>query len=323
MERPPLEDFVRRVHGLEGRAELDAAAAEALDAFRALGVRCLLLKGPALSRLLYTPGEYRGYSDVDLLVAPDDLPGARRALSDLGYTNMTAVMGVEDVAGAVHADVWARRNETIGPLLIDLHTRLAGAQAAPEVVWRALEARRTNIELAGRPASVLDRVGLALHLAIHAAQHGQAKSKPIADLERGLESWPPEVWREASRLAQDVQASEAFAFGLRLVPAGAELAQELNLPAADHLEWEMLHSDVRPRGTFHLQALMDAPSLLDAARALRRALLPSRAWIVWQDPRAERSRAWLLAARARHLLRTPVWAMRALRYWRKRRRATG
>ena len=68
------------MHGLEGRAELDAAAVEALDAFHALGVRCLLLKGAALSRLLYTPGEYRGYSDVDLLVAPDDLSAARRAL---------------------------------------------------------------------------------------------------------------------------------------------------------------------------------------------------------------------------------------------------
>jgi hypothetical protein len=321
VERPSLEDFARRVRGLSSNDELDAAAAEAITAFDAIGVRYLLLKGPALARLLYTGDEHRGYADVDLLVAPGDLARAGEAVSQLGYTNVTARWGVEDVAGAVHADLWVRRNQRIGPLMLDLHTRLAGVEADPGVAWDALQARRTWIELDGREAAVLRPDGLALHLATHAAQHGPDKSKPVADLAYGLERWPLEVWRDAAQLAAEVGAVEAFAVGLRLVPAGAALASEMQLPSADEVEWAMLHRDVRPRGTFHLQALTEATTMAERMRAIRRALLPSRAWIVWQYPRARRGGAWLIAARAKHMLRTPVWALRALRYWRQLRRA--
>src|SRR5262245_26206380 len=104
MERQPLEEFARRVRGLRAQGELDAAAVEALEAFERAGVEYLLLKGAALSRLLYTGGRHRAYSDVDLLVSPSSLNGARTALDELGYTNMTARWGIWDVAGAVHAD---------------------------------------------------------------------------------------------------------------------------------------------------------------------------------------------------------------------------
>jgi hypothetical protein len=322
VERPPLEDFARRVRGLSSNDELDAAASEVITAFDAIGVRYLLLKGPALARLLYTRGEHRGYADIDLLVAPGDLEAAGRAVSQLGYTNVTERWGVEDVAGAVHADMWVRRNQRIGPLMLDLHTRLAGAEAAPEVAWEALEARKTWIDMDGCRVAVLRPDGLALHVATHAAQHGPEMSKPIADLTYGLERWPLDVWQDAAQLASEVDALEAFAVGLRLVPSGATLASDLELPSADQVEWAMLHRDARPRGTFHLRALTEATTLAERVRAVQRALVPSRAWILFQYPSAHRGRPWLIAARAHHLLRTPVWAVRALRYRRQARRAS-
>jgi hypothetical protein len=321
MGRPPLEEFARRMRGLRAQAELDAATVEALNAFDAAGVQYLLLKGAALGRLLYTHGRRRGYSDVDLLVAPDALASAGRVLSELGYTNTTASWGIADVAGAVHADVWVRRNQAIGPLMIDLHSRLAGVQASPQVAWDALAARRAWIELNGRRAAVLGREGLALHLATHAAQHGPDELKPLADLAYGLDHWPPEVWLEAAGLASELDAVGAFAAGLRLVPAGAVLAERLELPATDDVEWEMLHRGERPRGTFHMQAFADARGLRERGQVLRRSLLPSREWIVWQDPRAADSRPRLAAARARHILRAPAWAVRAWRFRRRARRA--
>jgi len=321
MERPPLEEFARRVRGLRAQAELDAAAVEALDAFDSAGVQYLLLKGAALSRLLYTGEKRRGYSDVDLLVAPDAHAAAGRALSELGYTNTTAGWGITDVAGAVHADVWVRRSQAIGPLMIDLHSRLAGVQVSPQAAWDALSSRRASIELNGRQAAVLGREGLALHLATHAAQHGPDELKPLADLAYGLDHWPPGVWVGAAGLAGELNAVGAFAAGLRLVPAGAALAGHLELPATDDVEWQMLHRDERPRGTYHMQALAEARGLRERAQVLRRSLLPSREWIVWQDPRAANSRIRLAAARARHIMRAPGWALRAWRFRRRARRA--
>jgi len=84
----------------------------------------------------------------------------------------------------------------------------------------------------------------------------------------------------------------------------------------------MLHRNERPRGTFHMQAFAEAGGLRERAQVLRRSLLPSREWIVWQDPRAAGSRARLAAARARHILRAPRWAVRVWRFRRRARRAS-
>ena len=58
--------------------------------------------------MLYTADEHRGYSDVDLLVAPPHLPAARRVLADLGYVNIADRLGIDDVAGALKAETWMR-----------------------------------------------------------------------------------------------------------------------------------------------------------------------------------------------------------------------
>jgi Uncharacterised nucleotidyltransferase len=322
MELSALEAFARRVRWLGNREELDAAAVEAVDAFDAAGVSYLLLKGPALARLLYTEGEPRGYYDIDVLVAPDDLSAAGRVLTMLGYHNATAGWGVEDIAGAVHADIWVRGNQTIGPLMIDLHRRLAGLRAPAQAAWEALEARRTWMDLNGRRVAVFDRAGLAFHLATHAAQHAPPEPKALGDLAQGLNRWDLPVWREATLLAHEVEAIGAFAAGLRLVPAGAALAAELSLPSSDELEWELAHRHERPRGTFHLEALVQAKDRRERMTVLRRSLLPKREWIVWQHPWAAKGFVRLLGARAVHVLRLPAWAARAWRFRRRARRAT-
>ena len=322
--RPELDEFVERARELSRQALLDAAAVEALDTLAAAGVDALLLKGPALARALYAPDEHRGYSDVDLLVSPADLPEARTALTGVGYKHGEEVFGIDDVGEILHSETWSRRVEAGpgSPLLIDLHWRLPGCEAPAEAAWEALARRRASIELNGREAAVLDREALALHLAIHAAQHGPDDLKAIADLTRGLERWPLEVWRAAASLAAELEATPTFAAGLRLVPIGAERADELRLPPTDELDWAIRHRDLRPRGTFHLEALTRARGARARADVLRRSLLPNRQWIAWQYPWAAGSRARLVAAYGAHLLRTPVWAGRAWRY-RNRERGAG
>jgi hypothetical protein len=320
VDRNSLEHFALRVRGLAKTETLDAAAAEVLEAFDRAGVSCLLLKGVALSRLLYGDDRQRGYNDVDLLVAPDRLEDANRVLMALGYANTTAQRGVEDIGGAVHADTWVRRDQRIGPLMVDLHARLPGVQASADAAWAVLADRRDTIAVGGREAQVLGRDGLALHVATHAAQHGLWDPKPIADLTYALDHWPAHIWQDAARLAAELEAVDAFAVGLRLVGAGARLAEELELPRSERIEWEMENRAMRPRGTFHLAALMEARGR-ERLSVLRRVFFPKREWIVWEDPRAAHGGVRLMAARLRHLLRTPVWALRAVKYRRRARRA--
>ena len=318
-----LENFAARVGASDSplTRELDRAAASVFDVFGRENVDALLLKGVALARLLYDVPQQRRYSDVDVLVAPGDLSAARAVLAELGYRNASAQMAVDDIGGVIHGESWlAIPAGAAYPVVVDLHLRLAGSTAPAERAWEALKARSTPMEVDGTHVPILDRAGLAMHLATHAAQHGQGYAKGCRELARALDRWPPEVWRDAARLAREVGATEAFAAGLRLVAPGAELAEVLDLPSTKRLDWELRQVGA-PRGRFHLQAFLQAPGLRARAHVARRALLPRPAWLIRQYPWAGHGRARMLAAYLLHIARSPVWALRALVYRRRRLRA--
>ena len=48
--------------------------------------------------------------------------------------------------------------------MIDLHWRLPGSRASPDVAWEALTVRRAWVEVGGLRAAALDRCGQALHI---------------------------------------------------------------------------------------------------------------------------------------------------------------
>ena len=313
-----LEDFAVRARDVARISRLDAALVEALDGCAAVGVDPILLKGPALARTLYRSDESRGYFDLDLLVAEEDLSAAGQVLHELGYSNISELQGVDDVAGILHAQMWSRLLPDFGNLSVDLHYRLDGCEAPPGVVWQVVSSRHMLIEVAGRPARTLDQPGLALHLALHVAQHGPDDLKAVADLNRGLERWPPKVWDQAAELARELGAVESFAAGVRLVPEGELIIRRHNLPSADDVLWQIAHRGERPRGTFHLEAFSQARGIRERMNLLRRSLVPTREWIVWEHPEAETSRLRLFAAYCAHLARAPAWAARAWRFRRRR-----
>jgi putative nucleotidyltransferase-like protein len=315
-----LADFAVRARMAPRTARLDEETVAVLHACAAVGVEPLVLKGVVLARTLYRSDETRGYFDVDLLVAPDDLPAVGRVLADRGYRNLTELIGVDDMSGYLHADTWSRYVPELGNTAIDVHWRLDGCEASPAVVWRVLSARSKLIDLGGHQVRALDRPGLALHLALHVFQHGPDDLKAIADLERGLERWSPEVWHGAARLAAELGATEALAAGLWLVPDGDAFARRLQLPVPEAALRDVAQREARPRGVYHLRAFAEASTLAERMRVVRQSLLPKRAWMIRQRPWAATNRYRLVAAYCAHLVRTPVWAARA---WRFRRSTSG
>jgi Uncharacterised nucleotidyltransferase len=319
----PLVEFAQRARSVARRPSLDAAAAEALDALRNAGVEALLLKGVALARLLYRENEHRGSYDIDLLVAPEDFELAGQTLTDLGYVDFVKTSGLEPFAADPHAVLWTRSSGPLGPAAIDLHWRLPGCGADPQVVWDELRLRQTAIEVGGVRAAVPNRAGLALHAALHAAQHGPQDAKAIGDLVRAIDRWPVGVWEQAAVLAKQAEATETLSAGLRLLPTGSSLADQLQLPSAEALLQAIADRESRPRGVFHLHALVDSGGFRERARVLRLSLVPPRWWIVREHPLARRGRPGLLAGYAVHIACAPVWAVRAWRFWRRDRREAG
>src|SRR5437868_2321800 len=109
-----LEEFAARARMVARRARIDQEAAAAVRTLEDADIHVLLLKGPALARTLYREGEHRGYVDIDLLVAPSSLGRAREVIGALGYRNVSELQGIDDVAGILHGEAWARLVEGFG-----------------------------------------------------------------------------------------------------------------------------------------------------------------------------------------------------------------
>jgi hypothetical protein len=316
-EQALLELAARGVN-LRRRERLDAIAATAVEALNEVGVDSLLLKGAALAEALYGPDLERGYFDIDLLVSPDARAAARQVLSNLGYTNVNSDRGIADVGNVLHAEAWSRLDPEIGNVMIDLHWRLFGCLAPPEMAWNILNSGGESVTVAGRELRSLGRPALALHTALHLAQHGPDDPKAAADLALAATRWGDQIWRGAAQLAGQLDADEAFAAGLSLLPEGARIADRLGVFPTERTVWDMAHRGLRPRGTHYLGALAQAPTLRARYAVIRQALLPSPAWIRWQMSWASRGPGHLATAYLLHLLRTPVWAVRVLRFARSR-----
>jgi Uncharacterised nucleotidyltransferase len=205
-------------------ARLDAGLAEVALALERARVRCVLLKGPAIAGWLYGPGELRKYRDIDLLVGEHQLGAAERVLARLGFAR-----GAEPDP-VLRVDRWHRvwQRKPDGAV-VELHWTLVGARVSAKEVWSVLGERTDQIVVEGTPVSALSLPARAMHLALHAAQHGGV-GRPREDLERGIGRLEFGVWQQARDLAARVDAMSPFAAGFRSCPAGAELEERLGLP---------------------------------------------------------------------------------------------
>ena len=175
-----------------GRLALDAGTVEVLRAFEQAGVEALLLKGPSIARWLYAEGEPRTYIDCDLLVAPTDVLAAEEVLASLSFTRQFDDREMPSW-WREHASAWSRGGDG---LTVDLHRTLPGVGVDAEGVWRALSAETDVVLVARHPVPTLSLPGRALHVALHAAQHGPGWARPIADLERALAAADDDLWLE-------------------------------------------------------------------------------------------------------------------------------
>jgi hypothetical protein len=297
-----------------GTLAVDATTVEVLRAFQQAGCRSILLKGPTLQRELHRDGSRRAYGDTDLLLAPADLPRAAEALARLGFR---LALDHSDHPGVSepHAQEWER----FGRESVDLHWRIPGVGIPAERAWDVLAARTVPIAIGNTVGESLARSGVALLVALHAAHHGTTVAQPLSDLQRALDHVDRDIWAEAARLASDLDASEAFAAGLRLAPAGERLAGDLGLPPVGSPRRRLMAAG-QPRGSLGVLRILEAPTAGKRMRAIRAELLPAPDFMRAEWPLARQGQIGLVLAYAARVL-ARAWqlpaAIRAVRWSRK------
>jgi hypothetical protein len=255
----------------------DLLAGEVAGALSSSGVRAILLKGSSVMGWLYGDEPARYSVDVDLMVAPGQLAETQEVLSGLGFRPLEAVRDER------HAFTWGRD----GGLRVDLHRSLVGIGVSPEEAWEILWEGTEVLELPAGRVEMLAPAARALHLALHAAQHGREVEQPLADLERAVDVLPFGLWAEAAALAERLDATPAFAAGLRLVPGGREIAKRLHLPT-----WVpaavALRQQTAPDMTLLLNRALETPGLRRKTSLLLRRAFPPPSEMRARSPLARR-----------------------------------
>ena len=292
---------------------VDHMTAEVLRAFEGAGVPSILLKGPSTARWLFA-GEARSYRDCDLLVAPAAMGGAEVALRGMGFVPELELRSMP-MWWQEHGVQW---HDPERGAAVDLHRTLTGVGVDDTRLWEVLSAETETMSVAGSPAAVLSLPGRALHLALHAAQHAGDQG----DLRRALMLAEKETWQRAARLADELDATAAFATGLRFDPRGIALADEMRLPAEPPLD-VVLRSTRAPAQALTFDRIARASGPRERVAIIRHKLVPPPTFMRHWSELARRGRWGLAMAYGQRLVwvaRTAPLGWRAWRAWRRTRR---
>ncbi len=206
---------------------IDRVTGEVVGALRDAGIPSLLIKGPVLARRLYDDGASRPYVDSDLLVDPRQFAAAEQLLIARGFERT----GEEEQM----RPEWVRHEQPLmrpwEGIWVELHWRLMHYGAPPRSVWEAFTRNSVRLPVGGVLVDVPADPQLALHAAVHVAQHG-ALPTPVEDLSRALDRFPFEVWQTAAELARELDATGALAAGLWVLEQGRPMAEALGIGRA-------------------------------------------------------------------------------------------
>lgn len=274
------------------------------------GIDVILLKGPSTVRWLYAD-EPRPYQDCDLLVSPGMFQTAERVLRDLGYT---PYIEQEQMPAwwREHSVEWA--HPTLA--LVDLHRTLKGVGVDDQTVWGVLSAERETMVVGERPCPVLSAPARGLVLALNRAGDGVDNG----DVARAVTAMDRPGWLRAADLARRLDATPAFATGLRLVAPGRALADDLRLPRSSSVDMTIRTTSAR-RTALTVDRIARASGTRERAAIIRAKLVPPPTYMRHWWPQARRGRSGLPLAYVRRL----GWVIReapaAIRAWRQARDA--
>ena len=138
--------------------------------FEGKNLRAVPYKGPVLAEAVYRDPGLRSYSDLDLLIIPDDFARAKQALTELGYRPTS-----DQSAAIERLWIWAGYERSFdglaGKNLVELQWALLPYFYGVDVRVEELAARAGRISIAGCEVACLSPEDCVIVLCLHAAKH--------------------------------------------------------------------------------------------------------------------------------------------------------
>jgi hypothetical protein len=185
-----------------------------LGQLESLGIDALPYKGPVLAQTLYGEVTQRQFGDLDILVHAADVPLARAALLDLGYT-----AGVELDPHRERAFIDAGYEYPFhgarGLNLVELQWQILPRFYSVDFDVTAFFQRADEVKLSGRPTRTLRAEDLLLVLCVHAAKHVWVQLSWLCDIARLVKSQQPD-WNAIENKARSLGIERIVSLNLLL-----------------------------------------------------------------------------------------------------------
>lgn len=234
--------------------------------FQLAEIPFVAFKGPALAQQAFGDTTIRTFSDLDLIVSPDQLAAATKVLLSMGLEPMPARTSAEltDLLDSglltrlTHEHTFVKTKSPVKdmPLRVDLHWNVAPI-SFERIEYADIAAESEMVTICGQQVNTLSAERCLVALAIHATKHQFADLKWLVDIaelaqRRNLD------WQKIDRIARSWQATQMVDLAMFLAcglmfDLHLETEQETRISnnsdlerlAADTLELWAANADVR------------------------------------------------------------------------------
>jgi hypothetical protein len=173
-----------------------------LKHLEARGIRAMPYKGPALAQTLYGDVTAREFSDLDMLVCPEDVRNVKAVLAQLGYKS-TIELTARSERAYISSGYEYSFDSLAGPHLLELQWRIVPRFYSVDLDVTTLFERSEPVILGGHSFATLCPQDLLLVLCVHAAKHVWGQLSWLCDLAQLAGSaridWEA-AWRRAHQL---------------------------------------------------------------------------------------------------------------------------
>jgi hypothetical protein len=210
-----LEDLRKRYeHNARRNLKFTAELIRILDCLDACGIPAIPYKGPGLAETAYGDLTLREFSDLDILVRPADVPRAKVALRDLGYSPNSPFTPAQERAYLKSGyefvfDGPAGRN------LLEIQFAILPRFYAVDFDLDAFFERAIPASVGGRAVKSLSPEDLLLVLCAHAAKHAWIRLRWLCDIAEVAQSLPLQ-WDVVNRRARELGVDRMLGTSLLL-----------------------------------------------------------------------------------------------------------
>lgn len=173
-----------------------------LDCLESHGIPAIPYKGPALAKAVYGDIALRRFSDLDILIHATDVPGAKAAVYELGYTPTLHLNEAEQAAHVASGHEWPF-DGPLGRNLLEIQWRVLPRFYTVEFSIESFFQRALRVDLGGSSVRTLAPEDLLLVLCVHTAKHVWSRLSWLCDIAETMRSQSIDyisAYRTAKRL---------------------------------------------------------------------------------------------------------------------------